>query len=1031
MHPFILHPQLGFATGFVERRRVFNRSEAINVGLAAADDAEPHPNPMMEELRAYFETEVEKGEYFSITKRDELTNNQVATAGVTALQQIFLDAGIFERAEAALMVSNSEFRKNLEGIKANGDRSLFRASLDAFDDSGLYKQADGDYGHSTRLAVAFFQFEHDLKIDGAFGRGSFERLQLDDLQAKIKDAEGDKLARLEQLHSAVDSIAPTGGQAAEQATRAPYGVGDTVIQRGYQKGLRYYQSPDALQKGHLENWWDYGVEGTVLDDMSPGAGGYVKVRFANRDGDEVEGYVYKRKATGEQILEKVEAEDPPLIRADTTTIKREPARSDETLERIQSDAQQFRGFLLSRLEIVQVIWDDAEVFAENLHANISEDKGLIRTLIAESDLDNILRSLNTETTRDSYLAIMNFPDQLALIDWQLAEIKAGTEELDESVKSELIAEIEAQATETKETIADAFTAFWREVQLKLQAESEGSPDQDGANTADSESAPPLMAGDVLDADEEFTSNYPALAAQTAHTWFNFDDEKPQLNAIEFKRGATITAGTLELLKEAFPAANSIIDILLLADEAVWSKIALLKLDNRGDGLQVSIEDTEGNIITNSDYYSAVDTVGLFIREHFVIPTEPIADVRVLDMLLPFRGTSITESEGGGYAISLPELWHEDDISIPSGDSDIEPLPITGIDITQDLLRIPRRFGPGSINDHDHFAVYLIERNHLSDNPDKAFFDHIANWMNSSYGVLKNSEKVVLLFNRLRKGSEQFIEEDLEELWKQAKPMISELYQAPEEQEQLLLGIDYYLAETTAGAIDYEAETTGGNLLLGVGKTRFTNRDYEGWVDDDGTVTPGWSGVKRWAFRQERRVPGFNAWFREKLEELKIELQEEPDEEAASADTGAAADAPFDLNNTEALEEIFGDRAETIQRIRENYRQVEEKMKMSAKEAIAEITVEQAQAILFAWESGDRLNTMRENGLGSLAEELAGRLQNAEQVLDSLLDQSEEVSQERLSEARKAWLQEIDQMFAEVYEHVHTQLEKKGTAANSE
>jgi hypothetical protein len=192
----------------------------------------------------------------------------------------------------------------------------------------------------------------------------------------------------------------------------------------------------------------------------------------------------------------------------------------------------------------------------------------------------------------------------------------------------------------------------------------------------------------------------------------------------------------------------------------------------------------------------------------------------------------------------------------------------------------KRFGPDA-EPPSYKAKGLHEKEKtVSNNELEAHFDHLANRMNA---YMNRRLMAILVFNRLWKGPEDFLSEDMETLWKdQINPTILEFYNTPEAKMKLRQGIEYYLAETEEGQIDYDAQLNGTGLLSAFNDNlTFKDKEYEGWVEANGTVHKGWSGVKRWAFRQERRVPGFNAWFKKKLEAFKNELQKTmPSEEVA-------------------------------------------------------------------------------------------------------------------------------------------------------
>lgn len=180
--------------------------KAINEGLSASESVTPHPKELGD-LGVYFKT-VKKGEYFSITKQKRLAKTEKVKfeAGVSGLQGFLQKSDVFKTAQKELLNPKSPFRKKLEMIGVDPsndsnnvdlDRSLFTKSLSAFDAKGVLNDGvDGDYGHSTRLAVAYLQYILGVKVDGAFGGGT-----LNVLNKKIEEGEtieGLELAQLKE-----------------------------------------------------------------------------------------------------------------------------------------------------------------------------------------------------------------------------------------------------------------------------------------------------------------------------------------------------------------------------------------------------------------------------------------------------------------------------------------------------------------------------------------------------------------------------------------------------------------------------------------------------------------------------------------------------------------------------------------------------------------------------------------------------------------------------------------------------------------
>ena len=152
-----------------EKSFLFQHKE-IKAGMKVSAKMEAKPSPIPKDLENYFK-KVGKGAYFSITKRAQIKGSPIAKKGVESLQRVF-QADIFDKTEAALKDKNSEFRKLLEkNTESDTGGSIFAKSLASFDKKGvLFKQVDGDYGHSTRLAVAYLQYLVDAKVDGVFGK---------------------------------------------------------------------------------------------------------------------------------------------------------------------------------------------------------------------------------------------------------------------------------------------------------------------------------------------------------------------------------------------------------------------------------------------------------------------------------------------------------------------------------------------------------------------------------------------------------------------------------------------------------------------------------------------------------------------------------------------------------------------------------------------------------------------------------------------------------------------------------------------
>lgn len=197
---------------FREKRVIFEKMDTVNVGVEATKEMSPHPSRIPDDLRMYFDT-VKKGEYFSITKREQIKGNDTAKKGVTGLQKFLAENDIYNKTKNELKDKNSPFRRKLESTMAIGtDRSLFYLSLKEFDRGGtLDKRVDGIYGDSTRLAVAFIQFNNGLTVDGAFGKATLDVLDREKGSEERQPVRAETTARLEELKNKIKRDAVTAG----------------------------------------------------------------------------------------------------------------------------------------------------------------------------------------------------------------------------------------------------------------------------------------------------------------------------------------------------------------------------------------------------------------------------------------------------------------------------------------------------------------------------------------------------------------------------------------------------------------------------------------------------------------------------------------------------------------------------------------------------------------------------------------------------------------------------------------------------
>lgn len=195
-----------FGAGFGEARFLHEtRAEVGGAGVENTDKMPAKPSATHAILENYFNKL--GGKFFSITRRKDMLKDKDAQKGVKALQQAMKDAGIYEQAKTELAKSDSEFRKKIEE-QMMGDSwvKLFSASLNKFDKQGaaMWSDAsDGDYGHATRLAVAYVQWLAGVKVDGAFGKGSMKQLEQAEVEARIKaleeEAKEDTAAKLKDF----------------------------------------------------------------------------------------------------------------------------------------------------------------------------------------------------------------------------------------------------------------------------------------------------------------------------------------------------------------------------------------------------------------------------------------------------------------------------------------------------------------------------------------------------------------------------------------------------------------------------------------------------------------------------------------------------------------------------------------------------------------------------------------------------------------------------------------------------------------
>ena len=175
----------------------FSLSSAEAAAMAAARET----TAMMKAMKGLPEGK----KYFSITRRAELKNNP----GVMALQQSLRRSGAYKNTELALREKREHAKAFVQALEKSQDTGAFRSSLDWFkkNNNRLDDSMDGDYGHSTRLAVAYLQWSCNKTVDGVFGQ---ETAQLIEVNSQITHTQ----AEMEALSSAIRP--PKNGEALSQ-----------------------------------------------------------------------------------------------------------------------------------------------------------------------------------------------------------------------------------------------------------------------------------------------------------------------------------------------------------------------------------------------------------------------------------------------------------------------------------------------------------------------------------------------------------------------------------------------------------------------------------------------------------------------------------------------------------------------------------------------------------------------------------------------------------------------------------------------
>jgi|GEM_PF-2688644 len=278
------------------------RIGSIDSGRAATKEMAAQPDPVPVDLTNYF-AKVKKGEYFSITKRTEMKANPEAKKGVAALQQVLKDGGLFDAAEAELKNADSEFRKAIEKIEAVAGKKLFGYSLAAFDkNQKLSQSSDGDYGHSTRLGVAYLQWKYGAKVDGAFGSETMALIKIDTLDKKLQeeptneDLQKLKVAVAKENEKTEEKTTPV--EKVEKSVEVSTMVGAVISQNIYKGGQTLYD-----KTGKSIGTWPAETAAEIVG-ADAGAGGKYEIKFKNENEEEVTGYVWKR-----QKIETVPATD--------------------------------------------------------------------------------------------------------------------------------------------------------------------------------------------------------------------------------------------------------------------------------------------------------------------------------------------------------------------------------------------------------------------------------------------------------------------------------------------------------------------------------------------------------------------------------------------------------------------------------------------------------------------------------------------------------------------------------------------------
>lgn len=138
-----------------------------------------------------FKAESSSREVFTISRAQEIASDKADKGRLQRFQEFFAKNDVFKKAQEALSDKGSAFRTLLE------KRGDFNKSLQKFDKNPILNtDADGFYGSSTRLAVAYFQFlqfgENINEVDGALGPKTISKIEQGELVEEVESPEEPK-----------------------------------------------------------------------------------------------------------------------------------------------------------------------------------------------------------------------------------------------------------------------------------------------------------------------------------------------------------------------------------------------------------------------------------------------------------------------------------------------------------------------------------------------------------------------------------------------------------------------------------------------------------------------------------------------------------------------------------------------------------------------------------------------------------------------------------------------------------------------